>query len=93
MVHNLGVDVFETIKDLDSEEQFYQKEFSLDVWDFANTLLLLKKESRNIWSSFVRLVLKLEVCIFCLCPTSRTPTLRATFGSGRNYSRSNVLMS
>ena len=44
MVHNLGVDVFETIKDLDSEEQFYQKEFSLDVWDFANTLL----HSRNV---------------------------------------------
>ena len=39
VVENLGSRVFESIKDDDDEKEFLKKEFCLEVWDQANSLL------------------------------------------------------
>ena len=38
MIQNFGSSVFQPVSDDDSEEVFLNKEFGLDIWDYANTL-------------------------------------------------------
>ena len=39
VVQNLGSKAFETIRDDDNEKEFLKKEFCLEIWDHANSLL------------------------------------------------------
>ena len=42
ILQNIGANMFENINEEDAEEVFLVKEFCLDVWDYANTLLQIK---------------------------------------------------
>ena len=48
VLQNLGSRVFENINEDDSEELFYLKEFSLDIWDKANSLLHVRNVEERI---------------------------------------------
>ena len=70
LVHNFGRTIFEPVKDEDSESVFFLKEFGLEVWDYANSLVpnknieqRIKDYLRNICESCPKLR---SLTIFCL---------------------------
>jgi len=57
IINKFGPSAFEEINEEDNEETLYQKEFALEVWDFARTLLPDKNISRRL-DSVIDLITK-----------------------------------
>ena len=69
ILQNIGAAMFENIGEDDTEEVFLVKEFCLDVWDYANTLLQIKNVETRL-NNYLDLISqtcpRLHTSIFCL---------------------------